>query len=345
MGHNLGVPACIAGSPRKWESSRNLTHTLKRRYSRKVGSSTIEVFLFLWEKQPSKQGGKTFGVLSHGWGGEHLKSGVQTSNFFSLHSSTPQHFIQVPRYSECKQEWESTWIPIDKLTVPQPVSSTSSRSSFFFEAFWAHLKKDKTVLEWIFHPFHENNVREYLYSCSKHTKSDVHGLSAKGSWYGEKLFLLAYFYYKGTMWIESLFTASSDIDTMVDCPPSLQPDSNESNSSSDVPLPPTYAALPKTTKLDEEPNPFEQSFNAAQRILSETKSTAKPTLPPVADLESPSRGILFKQEPDASWDSLRAGPLSPTMLLGPARAYQQPTRSSLSQETTFRPPVSGKMPL
>lgn len=37
-------------------------------------------------------------------GGEHLKSGVQTSNFFSLHSSTPQHFIQVPRYSECKQE-------------------------------------------------------------------------------------------------------------------------------------------------------------------------------------------------------------------------------------------------
>lgn len=204
MGHNLGVPACIAGSPRKWESSRNLTHTLKRRYSRKVGSSTIEVFLFLWEKQPSKQGRKTFGVLSHGWGGEHLKSGVQTSNFFSLHSSTPQHFIQVPRYSECKQEWESTWIPIDKLTVPQPVSSTSSRSWFFFEAFWAHLKKDKTVLEWIFHPFHENNVREYLYSCSKHTKSDVHGLSAKGSWYGEKLFLLAYFYYKGTMWIESL---------------------------------------------------------------------------------------------------------------------------------------------
>lgn len=26
------------------------------------------------------------------------------------------------------------------------------------------------------------------------------------------------------------------------------------------PLPPTYATLPKTTKLEEEPNPFEQSF-------------------------------------------------------------------------------------
>lgn len=188
-------------------------------------------------------------------------------------------------------------------------------------------------------------MSESTFTAVPNTQSRMYtGYQPKAPGTGKSYFCWRIFIIRGQCEL-SLFTASSDIDTMVDCPPSLQPDSNESNSSSDVPLPPTYAALPKTTKLDEEPNPFEQSFNAAQRILSETKSTAKPTLPPVADLESPSRGILFKQEPDASWDSLRAGPLSPTMLLGPARAYQQPTRSSLSQETTFRPPVSGKMPL
>ncbi|KAI9498887.1 hypothetical protein BDB00DRAFT_967925 [Zychaea mexicana] len=90
--------------------------------------------------------------------------------------------------------------------------------------------------------------------------------------------------------------------------------SSSSGNPSPSSLPPTYATLPRTTKLEEEPNPFEQSFS-------------KPVLPPVSSIESP--GIRTT----AMWDSLRAGPLSPSMLLGPAGAAMN-KRSSISTTTT-----------
>ncbi|KAI7859347.1 hypothetical protein BDC45DRAFT_531242 [Circinella umbellata] len=80
-------------------------------------------------------------------------------------------------------------------------------------------------------------------------------------------------------------------------------------------LPPTYATLPRTTKLEEEPNPFEQSFS-------------KPVLPPVSSIESPG---LHKT---TLWDSLRAGPLSPSMLLGPAGNKQRTSTSSSLSSTS-----------
>ena len=80
-------------------------------------------------------------------------------------------------------------------------------------------------------------------------------------------------------------------------------------------LPSTYATLPRTTKLEEEPNPFEQSFS-------------KPVLPPVSSIESP--GL----QKTTLWDSLRAGPLSPSMLLGPAGNKQRTSTSSSSSPTS-----------
>lgn len=58
-------------------------------------------------------------------------------------------------------------------------------------------------------------------------------------------------------------------------------------------LPTTYATLPPTTKLEEEPNPFEQSFEKIK--LSSVKQPPQPE----------------------RWDSLRSGILSPSMLAGP----------------------------
>ncbi|CAO3621590.1 unnamed protein product [Mucor hiemalis] len=60
---------------------------------------------------------------------------------------------------------------------------------------------------------------------------------------------------------------------------------------------PTYATLP-TTKLEEEPNPFEQSFEA---------TTAK--IPKLPSIDNRLNGM--------EWDSLRSGILSPSMLPGP----------------------------
>ncbi|KAG2224452.1 hypothetical protein INT45_010518 [Circinella minor] len=103
-------------------------------------------------------------------------------------------------------------------------------------------------------------------------------------------------------------------------PPSLTTSStNTTTTASGHPspssLPPTYATLPRTTKLEEEPNPFEQSFS-------------KPVLPPVSSIESPG---LHKT---TLWDSLRAGPLSPSMLLGPAGNKQRTSTSSSLSSTS-----------
>lgn len=96
------------------------------------------------------------------------------------------------------------------------------------------------------------------------------------------------------------------------------------------------AVLPlnSSTKLDQEPNPFEQSFSG---VTAEDKIKDKLKLPPVASITSPSPvlnsssnnnnnpsnviggGILPKEVSNQfTWDTLRTGPLSPSMLQGPA---------------------------
>lgn len=85
-----------------------------------------------------------------------------------------------------------------------------------------------------------------------------------------------------------------------------------------------------TTKLDQEPNPFEQSFSGASGsenangAASNNKTPTKFVLPPAASIASPSPGILSKgifpkdMAEQFAWDSLRTGPLSPSMLQRPA---------------------------
>ncbi|KAI9469797.1 MAG: hypothetical protein EXX96DRAFT_654234 [Benjaminiella poitrasii] len=79
---------------------------------------------------------------------------------------------------------------------------------------------------------------------------------------------------------------------------------------------PTYAALP-TTKLEEEPNPFEQSFKGATTTTTSNKKYR--VLPSVETMNTPTSinrlGQLMKG--NEQWDSLRSGILSPSMLNGP----------------------------
>ncbi|CDH51391.1 hypothetical protein RO3G_05746 [Lichtheimia corymbifera JMRC:FSU:9682] len=89
-------------------------------------------------------------------------------------------------------------------------------------------------------------------------------------------------------------------------------------------LPSTYATLPRTTKLDEEPNPFEQSFSSGidkedNRTLgnNSNSNSNRRILPPLAAIDSPTRGVISRKD-EIIWDSLRSGPLSPSMLTGPA---------------------------
>ncbi|ORE01709.1 hypothetical protein BCV72DRAFT_67849 [Rhizopus microsporus var. microsporus] len=117
------------------------------------------------------------------------------------------------------------------------------------------------------------------------------------------------------------------------------------------------AVLPlnSSAKLDQEPNPFEQSFSGAQ-LSDKEKKEAKLTLPPVASITSPSPvmpistsavnpiiggGILPKEVTSQfAWDSLRTGPLSPSMLQGPANpdAYYAMKPKSNSTATLINHP-------
>ncbi|RUS14018.1 putative bZIP transcription factor [Endogone sp. FLAS-F59071] len=76
--------------------------------------------------------------------------------------------------------------------------------------------------------------------------------------------------------------------------------------------------LQACSKLDLEPNPFEQSFGGLPS--AETPGNAaspKTVLPPVASIASPSLPVPPAVNETFNWDSLRAGPLSPSMLQGP----------------------------
>ncbi|KAI8140424.1 hypothetical protein BJV82DRAFT_217688 [Fennellomyces sp. T-0311] len=103
---------------------------------------------------------------------------------------------------------------------------------------------------------------------------------------------------------------------------------------------PPMAVLPlnSSSKLDQEPNPFEQSFSGAavgagspsstgskDKEKSQPETPNKPVLPPVASITSPAppvigNGVLPKDVTNQfAWDSLRTGPLSPSMLAGPTK--------------------------
>ncbi|KAI8369840.1 hypothetical protein EDC96DRAFT_503553 [Choanephora cucurbitarum] len=100
------------------------------------------------------------------------------------------------------------------------------------------------------------------------------------------------------------------------------------------------AVLPlnSSSKLDQEPNPFEQSFSGITPTTTQPndnvaamdeKAKDKLKLPPVASITSPAPiinnsviggGILPKEVSNQfTWDTLRTGPLSPSMLAGPAK--------------------------
>ncbi|KAG0030013.1 hypothetical protein BGZ81_003167 [Podila clonocystis] len=75
--------------------------------------------------------------------------------------------------------------------------------------------------------------------------------------------------------------------------------------------------LQASSKLDLEPNPFEQSFSGMSGKGSDSVKveTPKPVLPPIASMS----GRLAPNSDQYGWDaqSLRMGPLSPSMLEGP----------------------------
>lgn len=106
-------------------------------------------------------------------------------------------------------------------------------------------------------------------------------------------------------------------------------------------LPSTYAILPRTAKLDEEPNPFEQSFSSGIDKEDHSKTLSdnnRRILPPLAAIDSPTRGVISRKD-EIIWDSLRSGPLSPSMLTGPA----EDKRSRTSDHSSYQGQRSGSM--
>ncbi|CAO3597694.1 unnamed protein product [Absidia cylindrospora] len=135
----------------------------------------------------------------------------------------------------------------------------------------------------------------------------------------------------------------------IDGATSQQPSESQHVYAQQVTNSPPMAVLPlnPSAKLDQEPNPFEQSFssvsktspgsektsagsvssiNSAQSMTATT--TSNPTtneslkLPPVAAMTSPAGTSVMSSVPkdiasQYAWDSLRAGPLSPSMLQRP----------------------------
>lgn len=78
---------------------------------------------------------------------------------------------------------------------------------------------------------------------------------------------------------------------------------------------PDYFSLPRPSRLDQELNPFEQSFASGGSTSGADPLAAKAILPPVTAMTSPALGGSGSY----NWgpNSLRSGPLSPAMLQGP----------------------------
>ncbi|CAO3648806.1 unnamed protein product [Mucor fragilis] len=90
------------------------------------------------------------------------------------------------------------------------------------------------------------------------------------------------------------------------------------SSAEDAVFPPTYAALP-TTKLEEEPNPFEQSFESVEKSQTmQQQQQQQPQQQCPADLSNVQRMETSYSNDRDEWDSsLRSGILSPSMLSRP----------------------------
>ncbi|CAG8660529.1 1341_t:CDS:2, partial [Ambispora gerdemannii] len=92
------------------------------------------------------------------------------------------------------------------------------------------------------------------------------------------------------------------------------------------------------SKLDLEPNPFEQSFSHVTPSQENGTHSPKPSLPPVAAITSPSAGIQ-PNECQYGWNlqSLRSGPLSPSMLEGPQNpvTYDDLTQNGRTGTTPY----------
>ncbi|KAI8604797.1 hypothetical protein EDD21DRAFT_190614 [Dissophora ornata] len=102
--------------------------------------------------------------------------------------------------------------------------------------------------------------------------------------------------------------------------------------------------LQAVSKLDMEPNPFEQSFSGTATGNGEsstgTGETPKPILPPIASMS----GRLAPSSDQFSWDepSLRMGPLSPSMLEGPQDPimFEKPAANAINSFPTTTAPIS-----
>ncbi|OAD76519.1 Skn-1-like basic-leucine zipper transcription factor [Phycomyces blakesleeanus NRRL 1555(-)] len=97
-------------------------------------------------------------------------------------------------------------------------------------------------------------------------------------------------------------------------------------------LPPPPPPLPLTTKLDEEPNPFEQSFSTPKTKHS---SVPLPILPPASSIVHPN-GPGKDAASQLAWDSLHSGSLSPSMLQGPAKGTEETSYMSYQQQNTHQ---------
>lgn len=88
------------------------------------------------------------------------------------------------------------------------------------------------------------------------------------------------------------------------------------SSAEEAVFPPTYAALP-TTKLEEEPNPFEQSFESVEKSHTKQQQQQQQQHRP-ANLPNVQRVETSYINSENEWDSsLRSGILSPSMLSRP----------------------------
>lgn len=85
--------------------------------------------------------------------------------------------------------------------------------------------------------------------------------------------------------------------------------------------PSDYFSLTRPNRLDQEPNPFEQSFasGSASANNADPLATPKAILPPVTAMTSPAP-LLGSASYNWGANSLRSGPLSPAMLQGPTNA-------------------------
>lgn len=115
---------------------------------------------------------------------------------------------------------------------------------------------------------------------------------------------------------------------------------------SNTDTPDYFSGVHNTAHLSLEPNPFEQSFGDPS-----TETPGKSLLPPVAALTSPALPGTSSSGGFNWTNSLRAGPLSPAMLAGPAgsndyfdsiaRGFPTPNESSL--RTGLTPGGGGSM--